>query len=60
MADMMFDLVCQHCGRREVRRWEKAETVTVTYCRFCRHGMSVVGIAFFAQPPAQPARPLAA
>jgi hypothetical protein len=55
MADMMFDLVCQHCGRREVRRWDKTESVTVTLCRFCKHGMSVVGIAFFAPQPAQAA-----
>ncbi len=48
MAEMMFDLVCQHCGRREQRRWESRGSVTVTYCRFCKKGMSVVGIAFFA------------
>jgi hypothetical protein len=48
MADMMFDLVCQHCGRREQKRWESRESVKVTYCAFCKHGMSVVGIAFFA------------
>ncbi|HVH64977.1 MAG TPA: hypothetical protein VM674_03005 [Candidatus Acidoferrum sp.] len=47
MAEMMFDLVCQHCGRREQRRWESRKSVTVTYCRFCKKGMSVVGIAFF-------------
>lgn len=52
MADMMFDLVCQGCGRREVRRWARQELVTVTYCRFCKRGMSVMGIAFFA--PATP------
>lgn len=44
---MMFDLVCQHCGRREQRRWESRKSVSVTYCRFCKKGMSVVGIAFF-------------
>ena len=49
MAEMMFDLVCQHCGRREQRRWESRGSVTVTYCRFCKKGMSVVGIAFFHQ-----------
>jgi hypothetical protein len=48
MADMMFDLVCQHCGRREQRRWESRKSVTVTYCTVCKRGMSVVGIAFFA------------
>lgn len=48
MADMMFDLVCQHCGRREQKRWESRGSVKVTYCAFCKHGMSVVGIAFFA------------
>ena len=48
MADMMFDLVCQHCGRREQRRWESRKSVTVTYCTLCKRGMSVVGIAFFA------------
>jgi hypothetical protein len=48
MADMMFDLVCQHCGRREQRRWESRKSVTVTYCQLCKRGMSVVGIAFFA------------
>ena len=47
MADMMFDLVCQQCGRREQRRWETRKSVTVTYCQLCKHGMSVVGIAFF-------------
>ena len=51
MADMMFDLVCQHCGRREQKRWETRGSVKVTYCGFCKHGMSVVGIAFFT--PAQ-------
>jgi hypothetical protein len=51
MADMMFDLVCQHCGRREQKRWESRESVKVTYCGLCKRGMSVVGIAFFA--PAQ-------
>jgi hypothetical protein len=45
---MMFDLVCQHCGRREQKRWESRESVSVTLCRFCKKGMSVVGIAFFA------------
>jgi hypothetical protein len=45
---MMFDLFCQQCGRREQRRWESRESVSVTYCRFCQKGMSVVGIAFFA------------
>jgi hypothetical protein len=45
---MMFDLVCQHCSRRELKRWESRESVNVTYCRFCKKGMSVVGIAFFA------------
>jgi hypothetical protein len=48
MGDMMFDLVCQHCGRREQRRWESRNAVSVTYCLHCRRGMSVVGIAFFA------------
>ncbi|HXN00593.1 MAG TPA: hypothetical protein VN973_01745 [Candidatus Dormibacteraeota bacterium] len=55
MADMMFDLVCQHCGRREQRRWESRKSVTVTYCTFCMHGMSVVGIAFFAPQAEQAA-----
>jgi hypothetical protein len=50
MADMMFDLVCQHCGRREQKRWESRESVSTTFCRFCRTGMSVVGIAFFVAP----------
>ena len=52
---MMFDLVCQHCGRREQKRWESRESVGVTYCRFCKKGMSVVGIAFFAAAPREPA-----
>jgi hypothetical protein len=52
MADMMFDLVCQHCGRREQRRWESRKSVTVTFCKVCKRGMSVIGIAFFA--PNQP------
>jgi hypothetical protein len=47
MADMMFDLVCQHCGHRDQRRWESRKSVTVTYCQACKRGMSVVGIAFF-------------
>jgi hypothetical protein len=51
VGDMMFDLVCQHCGRREQRRWESRMGVTVTYCRVCRRGMSVIGIAFFAPAP---------
>jgi hypothetical protein len=48
MADMMFDLICHRCGRREQKRWESRESVSVTFCRLCRRGMSVVGIAFFA------------
>lgn len=55
MANMMFDLVCRHCGRRELRRWESRESVAVTYCRFCKRGMSVVGIAFFAPATEQAA-----
>ncbi len=47
MADMMFDLVCQHCGRRDQRRWETRKSVAVTFCPTCKRGMSVVGIAFF-------------
>jgi phage terminase large subunit-like protein len=47
MADMMFDLVCYHCGRRDQRRWETRKSVTVTLCPMCKRGMSVVGIAFF-------------
>ena len=35
-------------NRREQRRWESRISVSVTYCRFCQKGMSVVGIAFFA------------
>lgn len=49
MGDMMFDLVCQSCGRREQKRWETRESVSPTFCRFCRKGMSVIGIAFFAR-----------
>ena len=52
MADMMFDLVCQHCGHRDQRRWETRKSVTVTFCPSCKRGMSVVGIAFFV--PSQP------
>lgn len=55
MADMMFDLVCQHCGRREQRRWESRKSVSVTYCALCKRGMSVVGIAFFAPQQQQQA-----
>jgi hypothetical protein len=55
MANMMFDLVCRHCGRRELRRWESRESVAVTYCRLCKRGMSVVGIAFFAPTTEQAA-----
>jgi len=51
MGDMVFDLVCQHCGGRDVRRWSRGESVTVTYC-----GMSVIGIAFFSRPAAEVAR----
>jgi hypothetical protein len=47
MADMMFDLVCRHCGRRDQRRWETRKSVTATFCQSCKRGMSVVGIAFF-------------
>jgi hypothetical protein len=47
MADMMFDLVCHQCGRRDQRRWETRKSVTVTFCPSCKRGMSVVGIAFF-------------
>ena len=60
MADMMFDLVCQGCGRREVRRWARQELVTVTFCRFCKRGMSVMGIAFFAPNQSQAQRTAAA
>jgi hypothetical protein len=55
MADMMFDLVCQHCGRRETRRWESRKSVSVTLCRLCKRGMSVVGIAFFVPQQQQAA-----
>jgi hypothetical protein len=48
---MVFDLVCQHCGGRDVRRWSRGENVTVTYCPSCRQGMSVIGIAFFSAAP---------
>jgi hypothetical protein len=47
MADMMFDLVCNHCGRREQRRWETRKSVAATFCPVCKRAMSVVGIAFF-------------
>ncbi len=57
MADMMFDLLCQHCGRREQRRWESRTSVTVTFCQLCKRGMSVIGIAFFA--PSQQEQPAA-
>jgi hypothetical protein len=55
MANMMFDLVCRHCSRRETRRWASPESVMVTYCRFCKRGMSVVGIAFFVPATEQAA-----
>ncbi len=60
MADMMFDLVCQGCGRREVRRWAREELVTVTFCKFCKRGMSVMGIAFFVPHQSQAQRTAAA
>jgi hypothetical protein len=60
MAEMMFDLVCQGCGRREVRRWARKELVTVTICKFCKRGMSVMGIAFFAPHQLQPRQTAAA
>ena len=47
---MVFDLVCPRCGRRSQRRFVKGEVVTVTECPMCRSGMSVIGIAFFAEP----------
>lgn len=56
MSDMVFDLVCQYCGGRDVRHWNRGEIVTVTYCRSCRRGMSVIGIAFFK--PALTAQPV--
>jgi len=46
---MVFDLVCRQCGRRSQRRWPKAEVVSVTECPGCGTGMSVIGIAFFAE-----------
>jgi hypothetical protein len=55
MGDMMFDLICHHCGRREQKRWESRASVKVTYCALCKRGMSVVGIAFFAPSERQPA-----
>ena len=60
MADMMFDLVCQGCGRREVRRWAREEQVAVTFCRFCKRGMSVMGIAFFVPHQSRAQRTAAA
>jgi hypothetical protein len=50
MGKMMFDLVCRQCGRRSQRRWPKDEVVVATECPKCGTGMSVVGIAFFAEP----------
>jgi hypothetical protein len=47
---MVFDLVCRQCGRRVERRWPKGHVVSVTECPICRTGMSVIGIAFFAEP----------
>ena len=44
---MVFDLLCRFCGWRDLRRWALAEAVSVTRCRACAQGMSVVGIAFF-------------
>ena len=43
-------------GGRDVRRWNRGENVTVTYCRSCRRGMSVIGIAFFSRPVAEVAQ----
>lgn len=51
----MFDLVCRRCGRRSQRRWLKGDVVSVTECPVCRTGMSVIGIAFFAEPQPQAA-----
>jgi hypothetical protein len=48
-GDMVFDLECPRCGDRDMRRWVPGEAVTVTYCKRCYDGMSVVGIAFFAR-----------
>jgi hypothetical protein len=50
MGEMMFDLVCRQCGLRSHRRWLKDEVVCATQCPRCGTGMSVVGIAFFAEP----------
>ncbi len=51
MGEMVFDLLCQYCGRRDLRRWRRGDTVTVTHCRICFLGMSVMGIAFFEPSP---------
>ena len=48
-GDMVFDLQCPRCEERDMRRWVPGEAVTVTYCKRCYEGMSVVGIAFFAR-----------
>lgn len=47
---MVFDLVCRQCGDRSQRRWLKVDLVSVTECPSCGTGMSVIGIAFFAEP----------
>lgn len=50
VSEMVFDLVCRQCGWRAQRRWMKGDAVSVTECPVCRTGMSVIGIAFFAEP----------
>jgi hypothetical protein len=49
VSEMVFDLVCRQCGRRSQRHWLQGEAVSVTECPMCRAGMSVIGIAFFAE-----------
>jgi hypothetical protein len=43
---VVFDLVCRRCGAYGQSRWNPSHEVTVTACRSCGSGMTVIGIDF--------------
>lgn len=43
---MIFDLVCRRCGAYGQSRWNPSGSVSVTNCRACGSGMTVIGIDF--------------
>jgi hypothetical protein len=43
---VIFDLVCRRCGAYGQSRWNPSREVTVTACRACGSGMTVIGIDF--------------